>query len=301
MKKENYTEVRMRDQISQLEKLSTSFPIAEQALKCIDNSDVSVSELIRWISADPVLAARILKLANSAYYGYRGQISTLNHAIVIIGFKALQNLLMGILVVDQLSWNAHFDQPEFNNWWIHSTAVGIGARYLARRAGYPVPGEAFAAGLLHDIGHQILIQHFPEKFREILSLVSKRNMPYQVAEKKILGYDHTRVGGWLAEAWNLPHKLVNVIYSHHESDKLSEINDLVNLVRMSELICSTMKINNTPVEFETRFTEKEILKKLNDQYSINGHPLKHFQEKIREEWEKYYQSEEITAFSKVYF
>lgn len=301
MKKEQYMEVGMRDQVTQLEKLSTSFPIAEQALKCIDKSDVSVSELIKWISADPVLTARILKLANSDYYGYRGQISTLNHAIVIVGIKALQNLLMGILVVDQLSWNVNFDRPEVNGWWIHSTAVGIGARYLARQTGYPVPGEAFAAGLLHDIGHQIFIQQFPEKFGEVLQLVCEKNMSYQEAEKKVLGYDHTRIGGWLAEAWNLPHKLVNVIYSHHDADKKSEINDLVNLVCISELICNTLKISDGFGVRETVLTEPEILKKLKDQYSLNGHPLKYFREKIRKEWEKYYESEEITAFSKDYF
>ncbi|RQW06526.1 MAG: HDOD domain-containing protein, partial [Calditrichaeota bacterium] len=232
-------EVELKDQIFQLEKLSVSFPVLEQVMNLFHKSGSSAPDIAARVSEDPILTARILKLANSEKYGSSGRIFTLNQAFVLAGFPALKNLLMGILL-DQLSRAGSREEEQNPDWILHSTLVAAGARFLARKAGYPVPGEAFVAGLLHDLGIQILIQAFPGKYLEIRSTVREQGISYLTAEQKILGTDHAQLGGWLAESWNLPERLIRAILLHHLPDNIRPHESLTILVHLSDAICSYM-------------------------------------------------------------
>ncbi len=274
----NAQEVLLR--VKRLDKLETPPRLAHRMMAYIDNPRASVSTLSRWIAGDQVLAARVLKLANSDNYGYAGQVSTLNLAIVIIGFHALRELLMSISVIDQFAESVFGPVDPLG---IHSLQVAAGARCLAKMAGYPVIGEAFVAGLLHDVGHTIFLQEFPEQFKEAVHWSKIKKLSYHEAEKELFGFDHTELGAWLAREWNFPDSLISVI-RHHHSEDLSSDNDLIRLVHLADLICYSMDdedILQDPVMEQD--LESEILKKLKVFFSINSHPLNYFQRRFRTE------------------
>ncbi len=286
-------EVELKDQIFQIEKLSISFPIAEQVMWLVDRPHVSVSDLLHWISADPVLTARILKLANFMNHGCSGKISTLNHAVVLIGFQGLKDLLMGILVVDQLSWNVHPEQPDAHDWYRHSRVVAAGARYLARELGYPIPGEAFVAGLLHDIGVQILVQQFPAEYEKIKSLVQERSISSLEAEQDILQTDHARLGGWLLETWKLPEKLVHAVAFHHDNRNFKEANLLTSIVRLADNICSSVTAEEKFSGQDTGWSEKELLEQIGLYFPEYEGSARTIQRKFRDEWEYLFEKSEL--------
>ncbi len=271
--------------IRKLSKLSTLPTVAFDVMRLLENPRASVSDLTKLISADQILTARILKHANSANYGFQQQICTLNLALVVVGFSALRDLILSITAIDLLN-NISEDQNEKAVYFLHhGLLVGCGARFLAESTTYHVPGEAFVAGLLHDIGYQILIQEYLDQFNEVIHFANKVKVPLYEAERKLFGFDHAEIGAWLAEEWNLPKKLVNVIRYHHQPENAKLYKDLVKIIHVAELIGESlnndMRIRNEYVEKENNITQK--LKKL---LQIDGYPLEYYQNKFRVESKK---------------
>ena len=144
--------------------LPTLPTVVAKMIELVDNPRTSASSLARLIATDQALTARILKLANSAYYGFSREISTVNMAIVVLGFNTVKDMGLSLSVFDVFKTgkpNASFDLTRF---WEHSIACGIAARMLARSYRSRYAGEAFVAGLLHDIGKVILNQYFQSEF-----------------------------------------------------------------------------------------------------------------------------------------
>jgi len=205
-KKPDRYEVELK--VKKLAKISTLPNIAIKVMDLVENPRTSVSVLAKIISADHILTARVLKLANSAYYGFPRQISTINLAVVVLGFSALRDLVFGISVIDQFSVKNFDDGLDVTRFWRHALFVGSGAKFLSKFLDYPVCGEVFVAGLLHDIGYPVLLQYFPDYFEGVRKYASKKNVSFYEAEKVVLGFDHAELGAWLAKGWNLPDKLV---------------------------------------------------------------------------------------------
>lgn len=270
--------------VRSLAKLSTLPTIAMKVMQLVENPRTSASTLARLISNDQILAARILKLANSAYYGFPRKISTLNLAIVVLGFNALRDLVLSISVIDQFMLN-DLEEFEVEKFWRHALMVGHGARILSKFFNYPVSGEVFVAGLLHDIGYTILLQYFPEQFRTAFAYARKRKVPFHEAEIATLGFSHAEAGAWLAEGWNLPDKLVRAIRYHHNPEKNLTHRDLVNIIHLADEICYSIG-EGSGIELYHSVSQEELEKKLQQFYPRNTYPLYFFQDKFRQESEK---------------
>ena len=163
--------------------LPTLPTVITQMIGLIDNPQTSARDVSRLISTDQALTAKILKLANSAFYGFPREISTVNHAVVVLGFETVKSLGLSVSVLERFASggsNSQFDRQRF---WEHSIGCGVAARMLAARLRYRVPGEAFAAGILHDIGKLILSQYFAEEFGEIMAVVDERDVYIGKAEE----------------------------------------------------------------------------------------------------------------------
>jgi putative nucleotidyltransferase with HDIG domain len=183
-------------------------------IELVDNPKTSAASLARLICADQALTARILKLANSAYYGFPREISTVNQAIVVLGFNAVKDTGLSLSVFDMFKDGPSTSGFDITRFWEHSMAAGIGARLCARRTAPGLVGEGFVAGLLHDIGKVVFRQYFPREFGQILDLVTQ-GCSLDDAEMQILGCSHAQVGAWLVEKWRLPAKIVEAIAYHH--------------------------------------------------------------------------------------
>jgi HD-like signal output (HDOD) protein len=202
--------------------LPTLPTIVSKMIDQVDSPRTSTAALARLIASDQALTAKVLKFANSAYYGFPREISTVNMAIVVLGFNAVKEMGLSLSVFDvfkKTPSNAYFDVTLF---WEHSVGCGVAARMLARTYKPALAGEAFVAGLLHDVGKVILKQYFDTEFAEIIKAQQERNVTLEEAELATIETTHTQIGNWLAEKWNLPELICETIRCHHtpwETDK----------------------------------------------------------------------------------
>ena len=216
--------------------LPTLPTVVAKMIELVDNPRTSASSLARLIAADQALTARILKLANSAYYGFSREISTVNMAIVVLGFNTVKDMGLSLSVFDVFKSgkpNTSFDLTRF---WEHSIACGIASRMLARSYRTRFTGEAFVAGLLHDIGKVILNQYFQEEFLAIIE-DQRRGITLEEAETGIIGTRHTQIGSWLAEKWNLPRIISRTLLYHHEPWAPDKENLFIAIVSLADHLC----------------------------------------------------------------
>ena len=270
--------------IRNLAKLSTLPFVASRVMEMVENPRTSASQLCEIISTDQVMAARILRLANSAYYGFPRKISTLNLAIVVLGFNALRDLVLSISLIDRFALQ-NKEIIDLKQFWRHVLIVGIGSKLLAKYLNYPIIGEVFVGGLLHDIGYLVMYQHFPEEFNRIYEFAKTNNISFDEAGRIELGVSHTEMGAWLAEGWNLPHKLVQSIKYHHLPSKSLNYQDLISFIYLADLISYSIDEGNG-ILTRKEISESEIENLIKELFPRSRYSLKFFQNKFIEEVEK---------------
>jgi putative nucleotidyltransferase with HDIG domain len=205
--------VAVRRRIFQIERLASMPQVLWQLVDAISDDETHVSDLTRLIEADPALTAKILHLANSSFYGFSRQITTIRRAVVVMGFEELRVLAIGVGLAEVFDLKKSVPGFEPRNLWIHSLAVSWLSRALAESAGYPVPTEVSVSGLLHDLGKWLLAAHLDDELAELLEWLEK-DVPYYLAEEH-LGLNHTIIGHWLAVRWGLPQVHAAAIRDHH--------------------------------------------------------------------------------------
>lgn len=217
--------------------LPTLPTVVSKMIELVDNPKTSATSLARLISADQALTARILKLANSAYYGFPREISTVNMAIVVIGFNTVKEMGLSLSIFEAFKDAGHDKSFDTTQFWQHCIGCGSAARLIARRFKYQFVGEAFVAGLLHDIGKVILNQYMHDEFMAILNAQAHNVTVLEEAEIANVGATHSQIGGWLAEKWNLPRIIVDSIQHHHDPWNAKVDAALVAIVTIANYLC----------------------------------------------------------------
>ena len=237
----------IRDKVQTIIQLPTLPAVAQEVVEMVENPRTSASSLGRVIESDQALTGKVLKIANSAFYGFPKQIATVDFAIIVLGFDALKEIVISISLVSALQkkGDATFDARGF---WDHSIYSGVIARRLARDLGYRVSGEVFVGGLLHDMGISALYQYFRNEYDEIEELVENSRLPFIEAERQILGVTHAEIGGWLAERWNFPVHLVEAISKHHDPLEAKENPDLVSIIHCADVMANLLC--ESPMKYE---------------------------------------------------
>jgi HD-like signal output (HDOD) protein len=181
----------------------------------------SAEELGRAIATDPALVSKVLKLVNSAFYGFPGRISTITQAIVILGFSTIRNVVLTTSVLKAFN-KGGAGGLDLGRFWEHSLLTGAIARSLAVERDANFIEETFIAGLLHDMGRIVLSQKLPAEFEKVLAVKQKAGIPQLAAEQSVLHLTHGDIGGWLARKWNLPMPFVEVMRLHHFPTRVLE-------------------------------------------------------------------------------
>ena len=204
----------VRRRLESLSQLPTIPVVIADVLRAVENTDLSAAALATLIERDQTLTARVLAVANSPFYGFSRRISTIDLAVVVLGLNSLKEILMS-LVIQRFFHKVRRDIFDTNAFWKYSVFSGACCRVLARRLGYRLVGEAFVAGLMHDIGILIIVEFFSKEFLNIRNIQYSSGYSLLDSERIILHSTHCDIGAWLAEKWNLPTQLCDAIRFHH--------------------------------------------------------------------------------------
>ncbi len=236
---------RVRQITERIMGLPTLPSVVAKMIELVDNPKTSAASLARLISTDQALTAKILKLANSPYYGFPREISTVNLAIVVLGFNTVKDMGLSISVLNAFRGREESEHFDISKFWEHSIACAVAARFLARMFRYRIVGEAFVAGLLHDVGKVVLNQYLHPEFLRIMTEVHQNDVPLLEAENNVIGVTHAQVGGWLAEKWNLPAPITESISFHHDPLQAGRHKDIALLTSFADFIVRYSRIGDS--------------------------------------------------------
>lgn len=201
--------VQLQHRIAQLGELPTLPHVVQKLASTIGRPNVSAEEIGILIEKDQVLSAKVLRLANSPFYGFPARIASVGHAVVVLGLNVVKGLTLCATAFDIMK-DAGMDRL-----WRHSLGVAITAQILGARVAIKNPEEVFVAGLLHDIGKVVLYVKWPDVGNRIQAVQKSGDRPLMEVEQDLFQLTHADVGGWLADAWHLPTALREPIRYHH--------------------------------------------------------------------------------------
>lgn len=214
--------------------------IANRALKLTNDPRSSAVDISRVISYDPAFTARVLRMANSAYYGFTRKITTVSEAIVILGYETLKSVVLALTLQKFYDREVKGYGLEKGDLWKHSVGCALAARLIATQVKYPAVEQAFVAGLLHDVGKVILNQFVREEIDQIIALSGAQGLSFAEAERQILGFDHQDIGAKVSEKWNFNEKIVEAIRCHHKPDRARKDVELTSIVHVADFVCLSL-------------------------------------------------------------
>ena len=228
-----------------IEKINDLPTLSRTVLKItelVNDPKSSAKDLARVITDDQVLTARLLKLVNSSFYGFPQRISTVTGAIVLLGFDAIRNLLLTTSVFDLFANRNRKKKQDQERFWDHSLGCAVGAKVIGNYLRHDKIEELFVSGLLHDIGKIVEMMYLPDEFGKVVAVINRENILMTTAENKVLGYNHAEVGKLLAEKWNLPLKLVQVIAHHHQPNDAGSFAMEAAIVHLADIFCRALNM-----------------------------------------------------------
>jgi diguanylate cyclase (GGDEF)-like protein len=199
------------------DRLPTLPAVALKILEVARKDDVTVKEMEQIISADPPLAAKVLRIINSPFYSLPRKVTSVRQAISLLGINSLKNLALGFSLVRNNSRGKHaeFDYPSF---WKKSIIGAVSGKVLSKWVSGTAGEDCFFLGLLEDIGILAINQVMPKSYSEVLKVKREKQIPLVEAEREVLGFDHAEAGATLVEKWGLPPAFHQPIRYHHEPD-----------------------------------------------------------------------------------
>jgi HD-like signal output (HDOD) protein len=208
--------------------------------------ELDVEKVTDMIAQDKSLAAQCLQMANSPLFGRWQRVDSLREAVIGLGFHRLRDIAMSCSVLNLLPKDCGGINPVA--FWEHSLGCALVCRHFARKISFEDPSKAYLSGLLHDLGIIVNLWVLPHEFGAAFELAKTEGIPLHEAEARVLGFTHCESGRLLAERWDLPADLVEVVALHHAPQESQNQSALVALVGISDLLCRLSGLNYGYVE-----------------------------------------------------
>ncbi len=234
----------LKKRLSNVRNLPTLPMVANNVLKLTQDPESTAFEIAEAISQDQVLASKVLKTANSAYYGFPRKINNINYAIVVLGLNNIKNIVLSTSIMGQFpksDKNLLFDRTDF---WKHSLLCGIICTKISEHLGLKNADEMFMCGLLHDFGKLILDSFFHKEFVQALELSKTKNIPLMTAENTIFSFNHSGIGALVLKRWSLPSSMVRAVEFHHCPDENSNAFRIASIVHVADYLCRRIGIGS---------------------------------------------------------
>lgn len=209
----------------------------------MENPETSIAKVSETIEKDQALTLKILKLVNSAFFGFKSRVSDINKAVVLLGFNAVRNAIVSVSVINALPKSVLFQDFEMNDFWRHSLAVAVTSKNIAQKVRLGSPDNCFVGGLLHDIGKVIMAQYFQDLFVKVWESVQNDEQSFYQAEQNVLPVDHTMIGAYLAKRWTLPQGLIDAIRWHHDYQPDGPNADFILIIYLANVLVNSYDEN----------------------------------------------------------
>jgi HD-like signal output (HDOD) protein len=243
--------------------LPTIPAVAMKVMQLIECESATAEELAKVVASDPAVAARVLKISNSSFYGCQRQIQTLSHAIIVLGFATLKSLVVAASI-KQVYQPYGLTEKML---WEHSFGAGLAARIIAKETRLVSEEEAFLGGLFHDIGKIIMNTMNSAQFQDAMMRCYNDGLTFEEAEQQVYPYTHSEVGGLVIKKWNFPDMLMHAVLNHHTFDFM-EVDDsyqinLTCIVGLANLFCHKVGIGMREPNEELDLMQTVPAQKLN--------------------------------------
>lgn len=210
----------------------------------INNPRSSLGDISGIISEDQALSARLLRLANSAYFGMPRKVDTITNALTVIGTQQLQDIVLATSVMGMFT-GIPASLISMQEFWRHSLGCGVAGRILATFRREANIERFFVSGILHDLGRLIICLKLPDQFRRVIELCRTENIMLYEAEQELLGFDHAGLGGLLLEEWKLPTILVDGALFHHNPKRSMRFYEETCIAHVSDMIAHAMELGSS--------------------------------------------------------
>lgn len=223
--------------LDHVQKLPSMPSIVLEILDSFDNENVNLTTLANKISRDQAVVARVMRVANSPFFGLSGQVSSISEAVSVLGFNNLRGMVMAAGIINALPCpRQDFDWTVF---WRHSIRTAVCAKVLAKGVGLS-PETAFTAGLLHDIGKLVMGVYFPQAFEQAHELDAGSTIETLRAERTALGMDHAEIGGEVAKRWHFPPEIREAVELHHSEVMAGVERTLTDVIYVANLFAHAL-------------------------------------------------------------
>lgn len=212
--------------------------VVQKLASMIGRPNVSAEEIGILIEKDQVLSAKVLRLANSPFYGFPSRIASVAHAVVVLGLNVVKGLTLCATAFDMMR------NAGMNELWRHSLGVAITSHILGTKAGLKNPEEVFVGGLLHDIGKVVLYVKWPDVGQQITQATKNTSHSLMETEQALFEVTHADVGGWLATAWHLPASLREPILHHHTPAAAQDAKLQTAIVHVADVLVKGLACGN---------------------------------------------------------
>lgn len=205
--------------------------------KYCNDPNVSYPELAKVIEVDPGLTTSLLRLANSAYFGCEQSIGSVQYAMTRLGLKRVYQIVLAVCVAPMARQPIRGYDLSPVMLWQHAIATAMASEYLAQELGSADPSDAFTAGMLHDMGKIVLGNFVDVDMGRIRQSMAQDGIPFDEAERRVLGADHASVAASLLQRWQLPVRIVNAVRFHHHPSACTEPEPLLDIVHIADVLC----------------------------------------------------------------
>ncbi len=270
------------DQILEKVSIFPNMPQAGVKLRALlVKEDVSTGEIEEILRRDPGLATNVLRLANSAYFGIPSKVSTLKHAVMLLGVQRFSKIAVSACASKAMDAAVEGYGLSPGELWLHSIAVSTTAEALTKNRKLPETSDFFTPALLHDIGKLVLGEFVKKELPKIEALVAN-GVPFEIAEKDVLGTDHAEIGALILSKWSFPSDLVNAVRWHHYPEA-AEISTLQpEIVYIANLMCQS-NVDSESAEGQQIMPYPSVLNQLNiksEQYNAFAEKARSWMEKL---------------------
>ncbi len=219
--------------VEDLSNLPTLPGVVKVLTSMVESSTAAASDVGEVIAKDQVLSARLLRLVNSPVYGFPGRISSVTHAVVLLGFNVVKGLVLGAAVFDSMA-------TEAQGLWEHSLGCAVLSRRIAKERRMKDAEEIMVAGLLHDLGKVVLTYLAPDDYAQVRQTAQEHRLHIAEAEREVFGVDHARVAEWIARHWRLPLRLSDPLVYHHAPARAANFREVTAVVHLANILARGM-------------------------------------------------------------